>query len=86
MKITVDIDDNELHDAVFNCVVENLAKDMLDTVCHESRHFDRELRAAIKATLEERADEIIDRCVPIAGEYIGRKGLKKIADKLTEEA
>ncbi len=52
---------------------------------YDERAYRKILKDSVNAILKERADEIVDRCIPIASEYIGKKGIKKFVDELGKE-
>jgi len=86
MKITIDIPDKEIQQEVFTLLTRRIA----DQIFSERGNYDRGLykrvmKEALSGVFKERADEIIDRCIPWASEYIGKKGVKKFVDGLGKE-
>ncbi len=83
MKYTIDISDKDIETAVFNVLVRQIA----ESIFTERYTLDRckyadAMRKALTAVLKERSDEIVERCIPRAAEYIGKKGVKKFVDEL----
>lgn len=83
MKITIEIPDEEIREAVFNVLVRRLADEIFtDRWNYDERAYRKMLKDGVNAVLKERADEIIERCIPGASEYIGKKGVKKFVDMM----
>lgn len=40
------------------------------------------LKDGVNSILKERSDEIVERCIPGASEYIGKNGVKKLVDMI----
>ena len=85
MKVTIDISDEEINQAVQELLVRRLA----DQIFSERNSFDkhgyqRMLKEAVKDLLAGHVDEVTDRAVVYAADYIGKKGVKKIVEKLGE--
>ena len=70
MKITIDIPDDRLADQIFNSRYIN----------PDERAYRRILKEGVNAVLKEHTDEILEKCMPQAVDYIGKKGVKKLAD------
>ena len=86
VKITFEIPDEEIKQAVFELLTRRLADEIFtDRWNYDERAYRRMLKDGVNAVLKERADEIIDRCIPQAAEYIGKKGVKKFVDSLGKE-
>jgi len=87
MKITIEIDEDEIRKAVVDLVIDRVA----DTVEHEiftDGHYStmRKLyrdgvQDQTRALLKDHLDDIVSRAVDYAGTYIGKKGLKKMIDE-----
>ncbi len=86
MKYTIDIPDEDIETAVFNVLVRQIAESIFtERYTRDRREYADALRKALTAVLKERADEIVDRCIPRAAEYIGKKGVKKFVDELGKD-
>lgn len=86
MKITIDIPDEEIKQEVFKLLTHRLAEEIFtDRWNYDKRAFCKMLKNGVNAVLKERADEIIDRCIPQAAEYIGKKGVKKFVDMMGKD-
>ena len=86
MKITIEIPDEEIKQEVFELLTSRLAEQIFtDRWNDDERAYRKMLKDGVNAVLKERADEIIDRCIPQAAEYIGKKGVKKFVDTLGKE-
>lgn len=87
MKITIDIDDEEIRKAVVDLVIDRVA----ETVEHEiftdghysvMRRLYREgVQDQTRQLIKQNLDDIVNRAVEYAGTYIGKKGLKKMIDE-----
>jgi len=83
MKFEIEIPDEKIEAEVFRLVTQELADKIFSEVCnYHERVFRREMKETLRDLLRERADEIIDRCIPYTAEYIGKKGVKKLVDTL----
>ena len=83
MKIILEVSDEEIKQEVFKLPTRRLAEEIFtDRWNYDERAYRRMLKDGVNAILKERADEIIDRCIPQAAEYIGKKGVKKFVDTL----
>lgn len=86
MKITIEIQDDEIKQEVFNLLTRRLADEIFtDRWNYDERSYRRMLKDGVNAILKEHADEVVDRCIPQAAEYIGKKGVKKFVDMMGEE-
>ncbi len=86
MKITIDIPDEELKKEVFDLLTRRIADNIFtERYTRDRREYADTLRKALTAVLKERANEIVERCIPRAAEYIGKKGVKKFVDELGKE-
>lgn len=87
MKIMIEISDDEVRDEVFNLLTRRIADQIFsDRHNLDEYAFRQALKQGVNAVLKERADEIVDRCIPQASAYIGKKGVKKFAELLEGEA
>lgn len=87
MQITIDIPDEELKKAVFELLTRRLADQIFsDRWNSDEAAYRRMLKNAVNAVMKERADDVVDRCIPQAASYIGKKGVKKFVEELGKEA
>jgi len=83
MKFEIEIPDEKIKAEVFRLVTQELADKIFSEVHNPYEHiFRKMMKETLRDLLRERADEIIDRCIPYATEYIGKKGVKKLVDTL----
>lgn len=82
MKITIDISDEEIKQEVFTLLTHRLADQIFNSRYSnpDERAYRRILKEGVNAVLKEHTDEILEKCVPQAVDYIGKKGAKKLAD------
>lgn len=86
MKITIEIPDEEIKQEVFGLLTRRLAEQIFTERWNsDERLYRRMLKEALNAVLKERADDVVDRCIPQAVAYIGKKGIKKFVDVLKED-
>lgn len=89
MKITIDIDEQEIMEEVKAVVVRNAVKYVeeklykTEYVNYDRRIYHEAIKEAVRETVKKNAENILDRAVNYAGEYIGKKGLKKMIDEGT---
>ena len=89
MKITIEIDEQEIMEEVKAVVVRNAVKYVEEKLYKtEYANYDRRIyhegiKEAVRETVKKNAENILDRAVNYAGEYIGKKGLKKMIDEGT---
>lgn len=87
MKITIEIDDKEIAEAVKETVVRNAVKFVEEKLYkteyanYDRRIYHEAIKEAVRETVKKNAENIIDRSTSYAGEYIGKKGLKKMIDE-----
>ena len=85
MKVTIDIPDEDINQAVQALLVQRLADQLFGERNNYDKHgYQRMLKAAVKDVLADRVDEVVDRAVTYAADYIGKKGVKKIVEKFGE--
>ena len=86
MKITIEIDEQEIAEKAKEIVIQNAIEQIEKDVYGESynryqKHvYVDAIKDAVRETVKKNAEDIIDRGVTYAGEYIGKKGLKKMID------
>lgn len=86
MKITIEFDEQEIAKKAKEIVVQNAVEQIEKDVYGESynryhKHvYVDAIKDAVRETIKKNAEDIIDRGVTYAGEYIGKKGLKKMID------
>ena len=89
MVITIEIDDAEIADEVRDSVVRNAVKYVEEKLYkteyanYDRRIYHEAIKEAVRETVKKNAENILDRAVNYAGEYIGKKGLKKMIDEGT---
>ena len=86
MIINMEIDDKEIMDEVMALVikraVDNIEQDIYGGRGSYSKHvYVDAIKDAVRETVKKNAEDIISRGVTYAGEYIGKKGLKKMIDE-----
>ena len=85
MKITIEIPDEEIRQEVFNLLTSRLANEIFtERWGRDERTYKKELADAVKAAVREHEDELLERAIPRAAEYMGSRGLKKLVAKITE--
>ena len=86
MKFTIEIDEEELDNRVFDMIVRNTVQDVEETLfggrpnTYKHIYVDA-IKDAVRETVKKHADDIINRAVDAGGLYIGKKGLKKMIDE-----
>lgn len=89
MKITIEIDDREIAEAVKDTVIQNAVKSVEENLYRDEygnynrRIYHEAIKEAVRETIKKNAGDIINRGTAYAGEYIGKKGLKKMIDEGT---
>lgn len=87
MKITIEIGEQEIMEEVKAVVVRNAVKKVEEDLYHDpygniNRRFYKDaISDAVRETVKKHPDDIINRAVIYAREYIGKKGLKKMIDE-----
>lgn len=83
MKITIEIPDEEIRDEVFKILTNRLAHAMFEEKFDPfSRQYKAAVRDCVRETIKENIDAIVDRAIPHASDYIGKKGVKKLVDMI----
>lgn len=89
MKITIEIDEQEIMEEVKAVVIRNAVKKVEEDLYHDPygninrRVYKDGINEGVRETVKKHFDDIINRAVDYAGEYIGKKGLKKMIDEGT---
>ena len=89
MKVTIDIDEQEIAEEVKALVIKNAVKKVEDDLYHDPygninrRVYKDGISEAVRETVKKHFDDIMNRAVDYAGEYIGKKGLKRMIDEGT---
>ncbi len=83
MKVEIEIPDEEIEVAVFQHVTRRLSDQIFSELGNTyEREFRKFMKDTLRDILRERSDEIVERSLPYVGGYIGKKGVKKLVDKL----
>jgi hypothetical protein len=86
MKIAIEIDEQEVADEVKALIIRNAVKKIEEDLYHDPygninrRVYKDGITEAVRETVKKHFDDIVNRAVDYAGEYIGKKGLKKMID------
>lgn len=86
MKITIEIDEQVIAEKAKEIVIQNAVEQIEKDVYGESynryhKHvYVDAIKDAVRETVKKNTEDIISRGVTYAGEYIGKKGLKKMID------
>jgi len=88
VKITIDIDEEEVADAVKELIIKNAVEDIKNDIYGGRGSYSKHvyvdaIKDAVRETVKKNADDIINRAVDAGGLYIGKKGLKKMIDEDT---
>ncbi len=87
MKVTVEIDEKEIKETVLNLVVSRAVDTVERKLFNDEfgngfrRVYSEAIKDSVRALLKEHVDDVTDRAVNAAGQYIGKKGLKKMIDE-----
>ena len=90
MKVTIEIPDEELREAVKDALVKNTVDQLERELYYDSysrnRHiYSDEIKKAVRSLLKDHMDDLTDRAVRAAATSIHNKGVKKLLDSLGEE-
>ena len=88
MKITIEINEQEVADAVKELIIKNAVEDIENDIYGGRGSYSKHvyvdaIKDAVRETVKKHADDIINRAVDAGGLYIGKKGLKKMIDEDT---
>ena len=95
MKITVEVSDEELREAVKDAIVRDIVQEAARDVKHYTfesarygdgmtHHLFTEIRKTTREILKEHIDEITAQAVDAAAVSIEKKGIKKLMQEMTE--
>lgn len=85
MKITIEIDDNELRERVTELAAKKLAEELFDRAGNVRYMFSNDVKKIVRTVIDERIDTITDKAVDAAARSIEHRGVKKLVDKLSED-
>lgn len=80
MKITIEIPDEEIKDAVLNVVAQQYYKNYST----DRRNVDRVVSECVRKVIYEDKERITDRIVSQASSHLKNVALKKMMEKMTE--
>ena len=83
MKITVEIDEKLLQDAVMAVLVEDVAKAVRKN-WGEGHHFRNDTKAVMREVIRENMDEFAERAIAAAAKSIENRALKMKLEALTK--
>lgn len=86
MKITMNIDDEEIRERVTQIVSSQLAKDLFDRYTSERRLLADVMNKVVKDVLLSEKDKIVDRAVEAAARKLAYGNAPKVIQKLAKEA
>ena len=81
MKITIEIPDEEIKDAVLNVVAQQYYKNYST----DRRNVDRVVSECVRKVIYEDKERITDRIVSQASSHLKNAALKKMMEKMTED-
>ena len=81
MKITIEIPDEEIKDAVLNVVAQQYSKNYST----DRRNVDRVVSECVRKVIYEDKERITDRIVSQASSHLKNVALKKMMEKMTED-
>ena len=81
MKITIEIPDEEIKDAVLNVVAQQYYKNYST----DRRNVDRVVSECVRKVIYEDKGRITDRIVSQASSHLKNVALKKMMEKMTED-
>lgn len=86
MKITIEIPDEEIREEVFKLVTSKLAHEIFyEKFDPFSRQYKSAVKDCVKEAIKGNIGDIVDRAIPYASDYIGKKGVKKFVDMIGKE-
>ena len=91
MKITIEIDDKEMQDAIFTCVVKDAVKQIEHELWEGERYaYDRKvfvdaIKTGVRSLLKEHIEDISARAAEAASISIERKGIQKLLEQASKQ-
>ena len=84
MKITVNIDDQELIEAAKEVAIRRIADDIFSGI-YEGNIYKNAVKECIREAIRQNIDDLSDRAVTAAAKTIENKAMKKMLDKVLKE-
>lgn len=84
MKITVNIDDQELIEAAKEVAIRRIADDIVSRI-REGNIYKNAVKECIREVIRQNIDDLSDRAVTAAAKTIENKAMKKMLDKVLNE-
>lgn len=85
MKITVNIDDQELIEAAKEVAIRRIADDIFSS--YRSGHYYKTvIKECVREAIKSDIDELSERAVAAAAKTVENKAIKKMFDKVLTEA
>lgn len=78
MKVTIEIDEDELQKAIIDMIAKECAR------TYFKRDEYKGIEKAVKEVVYSQKEELLSRCVDKASTELTRKALPKLLEKLTE--
>ena len=90
MRITVDIDEEELKEAVMNLVIQNTVKQIEHDLYSDGYNVNRriyrdEIKNAVRSVIRDEKEELTKRAVEAAAYTISHKALRDKINAVLEE-
>lgn len=86
MKITIDIPNEEIKEAVVEKVSEVLAKEMLEQNYGDALFYRRTIKECIREVIKSDISELSDRAVEAAAKSIENRAVKKLWNQLQTDS
>lgn len=84
MKITVNIDDQELIEAAKEVAIRRIADDIFSRI-YEGNIYKNAVKECIREAIRQNIDDLSNRAVTAAAKTIENKAMKKMLDKVLNE-
>lgn len=87
MKLSIEITDDEIRDAVFDLIVRRAADEIANNLYvnkygyRDKKVYDTAIKEAVRGMMKPHIDDIVERAVNAAAYQIEHKGLKKLLDE-----
>lgn len=85
MKVTIEIDENLLNEAVMNVLVQNISAE-IEKKWGEGYRFRTDAKAVMREVIRENMDVFADRAIAAAAKSIENRAIKKNLDALMQAA